>query len=73
MFDEIKAIIIEKVDIDPAKITPQSSFEDLELDSLDMVDIIMDMEDKYDVTIDVDEKGMKTIEDLIKYVEELKA
>ncbi len=36
-FEKIKAIIADKMDLDPEKITEQSSFKDLEMDSLDMV------------------------------------
>ena len=66
-FEKIKAIIADKMDLDPEKITEQSSFKDLEMDSLDMVEIVMDMEDEFDITIETSE-GLETIADLIALI-----
>ena len=66
-FENIKAIIADKMDLDPEKITEQSSFKDLEMDSLDMVEIVMDVEDEFDITIETSE-GLETIADLIALI-----
>ncbi|MBS6510853.1 MAG: acyl carrier protein [Clostridiales bacterium] len=66
-FEKIKAIIADKMDLDPEKITEQSSFKDLEMDSLDMVEIVMDVEDEFDITIETSE-GLETIADLIALI-----
>ena len=66
-FEKIKAIIVDKMDLDPDKITEQSSFKDLEMDSLDMVELVMDMEDEFDITIETSE-GLETIADLIELI-----
>ncbi len=66
-FEKIKTIIADKMDLDPEKITEQSSFKDLEMDSLDMVEIVMDVEDEFDVTIETSE-GLETIADLIALI-----
>ena len=66
-FEKIKAIIADKMDLDPDTITEQSSFKDLEMDSLDMVEIVMDMEDEFDITIETSE-GLETIADLIELI-----
>ena len=55
------------MDLDPDTITEQSSFKDLEMDSLDMVEIVMDMEDEFDITIETSE-GLETIADLIELI-----
>ena len=62
-FEKIKAIIADKMDLDPDTITEQSSFKD----SLDMVEIVMDMEDEFDITIETSE-GLETIADLIELI-----
>lgn len=67
--EKIKAIISEKMDIDPEEITEDSSFEEMKIDSLDMVEIVMDIEDEFDVTIDADE-GLKTVGDLISFIQQ---
>ena len=56
-----------KMDLDPNTITEQSSFKDLEMDSLDMVEIVMDVEDEFDITIETSE-GLETIADLIALI-----
>lgn len=66
-FEKIKAIIADKMDLDPDTITEQSSFKDLEMDSLDMVEIVMDVEDEFDITIETSE-GLETIADLIELI-----
>lgn len=66
-FEKIKAIIADKMDLDPNTITEQSSFKDLEMDSLDMVEIVMDVEDEFDLTIETSE-GLETIADLIELI-----
>jgi acyl carrier protein len=66
-FEKIKAIIADKMDLDPNTITEQSSFKDLEMDSLDMVEIVMDVEDEFDITIETSE-GLETIADLIALI-----
>ena len=66
-FEKIKAIIADKMDLDPDTITEQSSFKELEMDSLDMVEIVMDMEDEFDITIETSE-GLETIADLIELI-----
>jgi len=55
------------MDLDPNTITEQSSFKDLEMDSLDMVEIVMDVEDEFDITIETSE-GLETIADLIALI-----
>lgn len=69
--DKIKEIIAEKMDIDPQEITLDSSFEDMQIDSLDMVEIVMDLEEAFDISIETGE-GLKTVGDLVAYIEQAK-
>ncbi|USS93427.1 acyl carrier protein [Fructilactobacillus ixorae] len=65
---EIKDIVVDQTDLDPAKITLDANFKDnLDLDSLDIFEIVDALEDKYDIEIDGDE-GMETVQDLVDYV-----
>ena len=61
----IKDIIKEQIDIDVSGITEDTTFEDLQIDSLDMVEIVMAIEDKFDVVIDGD-NDIKCIGDLVR-------
>ena len=60
MFDKIKEIIVEQLNIQ----------EDLDADSLDAVEIIMNIEEEFDIKVDDDElENIKTIGDIVKYIE----
>lgn len=69
VFNQIADIIAEKLDIDRELIKPESRFNDMEVDSLYMVDIMLSIEDLFNITID-ESDGMETVSDLVKYVEE---
>ena len=66
----IKAIIVEKLGVDEADITPEASFtNDLGADSLDTVELIMEFEKEFDLTIpDEDAEQIATVGDAITYV-----
>ncbi len=71
-FDEVKAVIVELLGTDESKIKPEARFrEDLEADSLDLVELIMAFEDKFGGEIsDEDAQKIVTVGDAVKYVEE---
>jgi acyl carrier protein len=64
----IQEIISEYLDIDASTITETTAFKDMEIDSIDMMDIIMNIEDKFDIKID-DTQGLDTVGDLIKLIQ----
>jgi acyl carrier protein len=71
---EVKEIIVDLLGIDESKIKPESRFrEDLEADSLDIVELIMAMEDKFGSEIsDEEAQKLTTVGDVVKYIEERK-
>jgi acyl carrier protein len=71
VFDQVKAIIVDKLGVDESKVTPQARFrEDLEADSLDLVELIMEFEEKFGGEIS-DEEAQKitTVGDAVAYLE----
>lgn len=70
-FEKIRDIIAEKMDIDASEITEESSFESMQIDSLDMVEIVMDLEEAFDISIETNE-GLKTVGDLVNYIKDNK-
>ena len=74
IFEEMKDLIAEGLNIDESKITEESSFkDDLGADSLDLFELVMSLEDKYDVEIPSEElEKLLTVGDVIKYIEEHK-
>jgi len=74
-FEDVKAIIIDLLGVDGAKVKPEARFrEDLEADSLDLVELVMAFEDKFGAEIS-DEQAQKiiTVGDAVKFVEEQQA
>ena len=65
--EKIRAMIADKMDIDPSTITEEATFEELKLDSLDLVEIVMDVEDEFDICIETSD-GLNTIGDLIALI-----
>ncbi|MDO5358902.1 phosphopantetheine-binding protein [Slackia faecicanis] len=68
--DTIKDILNEKLDIDPADVTGESTFESLNVDSLDMVELVCELEDRCDIDFGEPE-GLSTIDELVAYVDSL--
>lgn len=72
VFDKVKAIIIEQLDVDEDKVTTTANIQaDLGADSLDVVDLVMSLEEEFDVEIpDETVENIKTVGDLVKYIED---
>ena len=71
VFEELRKIIAEIKDIPEEDIKPESSFaDDLEADSLDIVEMLMLLEEKFDLQIpEQDSEKMKKVADVVEYVE----
>lgn len=74
-FEEVKAIIVDLLGVDPAKVTLEARFrEDLEADSLDLVELIMKFEDVFGQEIsDEDAQKLTTVGEAVKFVETQKS
>lgn len=72
VFDKVKDIIVDQLDVDEDKITMDSSItDDLGADSLDVVDLIMSLEEEFDIKIpDEEVENVKTVGDIVKFIEE---
>jgi len=72
IFTEVKEIIVELLGVDEDKVTMDASFrENLEADSLDLVELIMAFEDKFGGEIsDEDAQSITTVGEAVKYIEE---
>ncbi|MGL5766770.1 MAG: acyl carrier protein [Sarcina sp.] len=68
MFEKIRAIICDKLEIDEDKVTLETTFDELGADSLDLFEVIMDMEDEFGIKLD-DPTQIKTVKDAVDYVE----
>lgn len=71
VFEKVKEMLCEQLDVEEDKVTLEASIvDDLGADSLDVVDLIMSLEEEFDVEIpDEDVENMKTVGDMVKYIE----
>lgn len=74
VFEKIRAILCEQLDIDEDQVTMDSNIaEDLGADSLDVVDLIMSIEDEFELEVPDDQvENIKTVGDVVNYIENLK-
>lgn len=71
IFDEVKEILAEQLDIDPETIEMTSNLQtDLGADSLDAIDIVMSIEDQYGIEVpDSVIENMRNVEDIVSFIE----
>jgi acyl carrier protein len=70
-FERVRNIIVERLGVDPAKVTMEASFrDDLEADSLDIIDLIMAFQDEFGGEIsDSDAEKIRTVGDAVAYMD----
>ncbi len=70
-FERVKKIIVDRLEVDEDKVTPEASFkDDLGADSLDVVELVMELEDEFDMEIsDEDAEKITTVGDAVAYIE----
>ena len=71
VFEKIKGIITELLDVDEGDIKPEARFREvLEADSLDLVELIMEFEETFGSEIsDEDAQGITTVGEAVSYIE----
>ena len=72
IFEKIKNIIIEQLQVSEATVTEEASFiDDLGADSLDLVELIMALEEEFGIEIpDADAEKVVTVGDVVSYIKE---
>ncbi len=72
VFERIRTILAEQLDLEEDKVTMESDIvDDLEADSLDVVDLVMTIEDEYGLEVPDDQiENFRTVGDIVRYIEE---
>ncbi len=69
-FEKIRALIAEQLDIDEDKISLDTTFEDIDADSLDVVELVMALEEEFDLEIaDEEVEKIQVVGDIVNYIE----
>ena len=72
VFEKVKKILCDQLDLEEEQVTEEAEvIEDLGADSLDIVDLVMTLEEEFDTEIpDEDIENLKTVGDIVKYIED---
>ena len=72
LYERLKKIVVEQLGVDEADVKPEASFvDDLNADSLDLVELIMSLEEEFGMEIsDEDAEKIKSVGDAQEYIEE---
>ena len=68
MFEKIQEMMVESLSLEKDDIKLESTFESLEIDSLDVFELVTEIEEEFDIEIEDAEK-LKSVQDLVAYIE----
>jgi acyl carrier protein len=69
IFAKIKSIVVDQLGVDADEVTLETSFEDLNADSLDVVELVMALEEEFDIEIpDEDAEKIRSIGAAVEYI-----
>ena len=68
IFEEIREVICEQLEVSPEEVLLETTFEELGADSLDLFQVVIEIEEKYEIQLDEAEK-IKSVKDAVDFVE----
>ena len=69
MFEKLVKYAAKQLELDAAEIHPDSTFESLGIDSLDVVEMIMDLETELGVELEMEDQKITTFQELADFIE----
>ncbi len=71
IYEKVKAIVVDQLGVEEDEITPTTTFQALDADSLDIVELIMALEEEFNIDIaDEEVENIQTIDDIVKYIKD---
>ena len=69
VFEKVKSIVVDQLGVDEGDVNLETSFEELNADSLDIVELIMALEEEFDLDIpDEEAEKIRTVGDAVTYI-----
>ncbi len=70
-YERVKKIVLQQLLVDESKVEPEASFvDDLDADSLDLVELIMSLEEEFGLEIaDEEAEDIRTVQDAVDYID----
>ena len=69
MYEKLVNYAAKQLELDAAEITPDSTFESLGIDSLDIVEMIMDLESELGIELDLEDQKIATFGELAEFID----
>ncbi len=69
MYEKLVSYASKQLELNPDEITPESTFESLGIDSLDIVEMIMDLETELGVELEMEDQKIATFQELADFIE----
>ena len=69
MYEKLAKFAAKQLELDVAEITPDSTFESLGIDSLDIVEMIMDLEGELGIELDMEDQKIATFQELADFID----
>ena len=69
MFEKLVNYAAKQLELDASEITPDSTFESLGIDSLDIVEMIMDLESDLGVELEIEDQKIATFQELADFID----
>lgn len=69
MYEKLVSYAARQLEVDPSEIKPDTTFEDLGIDSLDIVEMIMDLESELGVELDLEDQKITSFGELASFIE----
>jgi len=69
MYEKLVSYAVKQLELDASEITPDSTFDSLGIDSLDIVEMIMDLESELGIELDLEDQKITTFGELAEFVD----